>query len=328
MIPYLPSRYRMRYLITGGAGFIGSHLADRLLAQGDRVRILDDLSTGDLKNLQQLQSHPEYSFTEASVCDRGMVDRLVADCDLVFHLAAVVGVDLVVSDPRRAIHVNLQGTETVLDAAAAAGAEVVLASSSEVYGASPNLPFREDAELSPGPSSDLRSGYAFSKAMAECSALARTLTSGLRVMTLRFFNTVGPRQTGEYGMVLPRFLSQAMAGEPITVYGDGRQTRCFAEVSEVVDCILRLIAEPSSFGRVFNVGSDLEISIADLAQTVRRLTGSSSELQFLPLGEVNRRGSREIPRRVPDLSRLREAIGQAPSKSPAEIIGEMMVPVG
>jgi len=318
----------MRYLLTGGAGFIGSHLADRLLARGDRVRILDDLSTGSLANLQKHHSHPEFSFVEASVCDRAAVDRSIADCDLVFHFAAVVGVDLVLKDPQRAMRINLRGTETVLDAASASGCKVVLASSSEVYGASKDLPFREDAELSPGPSSNLRSGYAFSKALAECHALAMDATSGLQVLVLRFFNTVGARQIGTHGMVLPRFLAQALAGEPITVYGDGRQTRCFAEVGEVVDCLLNLIVEPGSFGRIFNLGTDLEISIAELAKTVRRLTGSDSALRFLPPGEVPRRGIREIPRRLPDLSRLRQVIGRAPSKSVAEIISELLVPVG
>lgn len=317
----------MRYLITGGAGFIGSHLVDRLLARGDQVQVLDDLSTGSLANLAEHRGHPEFAFTQGSVCDQSLVDRLVAGCDLVFHLAAVVGVDLVLRDPLRAITVNLQGTETILSAVSSTRRAVILASSSEVYGASPTLPFREDAELSPGPTCDFRSGYAFSKAMAECSALARAKASGLRVMILRLFNTVGPRQTGEYGMVLPRFLSQALAGEPITVYGDGQQTRCFADVSEVVDSVLGLISEPQNFGRVFNVGSDLEVSITDLANIVRRLTATNSQLHYLPLREVLYRGSREIPRRVPDLNRLRMAIGGSPSKTPEEIISEMIVPV-
>ncbi|MHC5063644.1 MAG: NAD-dependent epimerase/dehydratase family protein [Planctomycetota bacterium] len=316
----------MRYLVTGGAGFIGSHLVDRLLAQGHRVLVLDDLSTGSSLNLMRHREHGELSFLQASVCDADLLRRLMGDVDFVFHLAAVVGVQLLMRHPRRALEVNLLGSEAVLDAAEAAGVPMLMTSSSEVYGLGPGAPFREDVDLQPGRSDDVRGGYAFSKAMAECSALARAREGSLQVTIVRLFNTVGPRQTGEYGMVLPRFLSQALRGEPLTVFGDGAQTRCFADVGEVVDCMLRLVEEPKSQGRIFNLGSDREVTIAELAETVRRLTGSDSRVQYMPLREVLHRGTRDVLRRVPDLGRLVECIGCKPDMDLETIVRGLLVP--
>ncbi len=316
----------MRYLVTGGAGFIGSHLVDRLLEQSQQVLVLDDLSTGSTLNLLRHRERGELSFVQGSVSDRGLVRQLVGEVDFVFHLAAVVGVQLVMRQPRRALEVNLHGSEAVLDAAEHCAVPVLMTSSSEVYGLGPEVPFREDADLSPGRSDDPRGGYAFSKAMAECSALARAREGALDVTIVRLFNTVGTRQTGEYGMVLPRFLSQALRGDPLTIFGDGEQTRCFADVGEVLDCMLRLVAAKDSQGKIFNLGSDREVSIASLAETVLRLTGSESRLQYMPLREVLDRGTRDVLRRVPDLSRLLDCIARKPDKDLAAIVRGLLVP--
>jgi UDP-glucose 4-epimerase len=313
----------VRVLITGGAGFIGSHLADRLLGEGHRVQVLDDLSTGRLANIAHLLSDPGFENRIGSVTDETVVRELVGRADLVCHLAAVVGVQLVARHPVRAIETNVRGTELVLRAAAETGCQVLIASSSEVYGAGP-VPFSEDDPVALGVTSRPRGGYACSKALGEWLALAQHRERDLAVVVVRVFNTVGPRQSGRYGMVLPRFASQALRGEPITVYGDGCQTRCFAHVLDVVEALCALIHSPSANGRVFNVGSDREVSVRELAELVRERAGSPSRIAEIPYEEVFPQGFVDLPRRVPDLTRLESTTGTRPS-TPLETIVDDVV---
>jgi UDP-glucose 4-epimerase len=311
-------------LVTGGAGFIGSHLAERLLGAGHEVVVLDDLSTGDLRNLAAVEGSPRLHARIGSVTDESLVGELVERADCVFHLAAAVGVKLIVEHPTRTIETNVRGTEVVLRAAAARGRPVLLASSSEVYGKSLRVPFAEDDDIVLGATSKSRWGYACSKAIDEYLALAHARESGLPVVIARFFNTVGPRQTGRYGMVLPTFVRQGLAGDDITVYGDGEQRRCFADVSEVVDCALALAACEAARGRVFNVGSDREVSINALAELVRERTGGASRIVHVPYEDAYTAGFEDLGRRVPDCSRLEGAIGRRPVR-PLEAIVEAVI---
>ena len=313
----------MRVLVTGGAGFIGSHLAERLLGEGHRVQVLDDLSTGTMANIAHLLPHPDFESRIDSVTDETAVRDLVGWADLVCHLAAVVGVQLVARHPVRAIETNVRGTELVLRVAADTGCQVLVASSSEVYGAGP-VPFREDDPVALGATSRPRGGYACSKAMGEWLALAQHRERDLAVVVARVFNTVGPRQSGRYGMVLPRFALQALRGEPLTVYGDGRQTRCFAHVRDVVESLCALIRSPSANGRVFNVGSDWEVSVRELAELVRDRAGSPSRIAEIPYGQVFPRGFVDLPRRVPDLTRLEATIGTRPRTRLETIVDDVV----
>jgi len=307
------------FLVTGGAGFIGSHLCDALLDRGDTVTVLDDLSTGTLTNLGAA-ARPGLQMVQGSVTDAALVDRLVAQCDGVFHLAAAVGVRLMVEHPARTITTNVDGTARVLEAATRAGRPVLIASSSEVYGKSEEIPFREDGDLVLGATTRSRWGYACSKALDEFLALAWAREAGTAVVIARFFNTVGPRQTGAYGMVVPRLVSQALAGEPLTVHGDGQQTRCFTWVHDVVRASLALLDAPGTHGAVFNVGSTEETSILTLADRILAITGSRSAIRLVPHSEAYSSGFEDMPRRVPCVDRLRAAVGFAPQTQLDDIL--------
>lgn len=310
----------MRALITGGAGFIGSHLAERLLEQGHAVSILDDLSTGRLENIEHLADHPRFSSTIGSVMDESLVASLVDDADCIYHLAAAVGVRLVCDQPVHTIHTNVHGTETVLRHASRGRKDVLVVSTSEVYGKSTSLPFREDADLVLGPPNKTRWGYATSKLLDEFLALGYWKEERLPVRVVRLFNTVGPRQSSRYGMVLPNFVRRALANEPIVVHGDGSQTRSFTWVGDVVSALIGLIEEPNTAGEVFNIGNGAEISIRDLAQKVKQLTGSSSPLLFVPYNQVFDAGFEDMPRRVPDITKVGRFIGYRPTVHLDEII--------
>ena len=314
----------MRTLITGGAGFIGSHLADRLIDEGHEVWVLDDLSTGSMNNIDHLVDHPRFHFRLGSVLKKAVVGPLVDRVDTVFHMAAAVGVKLIVTNPTRTIETNIRGSEVVLQAAAKKGKLVVMASTSEVYGKAPKVPYSEDDDLLLGPTTKSRWGYACSKAIDEYLALAYARERELPVIIVRFFNTVGPRQTGRYGMVLPSFVRQALGNEPITVYGTGQQLRCFGYVSEVVEAVLRLIETPSAFGQVFNVGCDREISINALAELVRERAGSDSEIVHIPYEEVYDEGFEDLQRRVPDVRKLEGCIGYRPTMEIADIVDRVI----
>lgn len=302
----------MTSLITGGAGFIGSHLAEALHARGEAVVVLDDLSTGRRANLATLDGQPGFRFVQGSILDEPLVAELVAGCDSVYHLAAAVGVRRILEQPLEAILVNQRGSEHVLAAAAASGKPTLLASTSEVYGKNDSGPLREDADSILGPTSVARWLYATTKAADEFLALAYHREHGLPVVIVRFFNTVGPRQTGQYGMVVPRFVEQALRGEPLTVFGDGRQLRCFTAVQDAVAAILALMACPRAAGQVFNIGNSREVSINDLARRVLELTGSASPIRHVSYVEAYGHGFEDMRRRVPDASKLRATIGFAP----------------
>jgi UDP-glucose 4-epimerase len=272
----------LRVLITGGAGFIGSHLADAYLQRGDEVLIIDDLSTGTIENIRQLKNNPRFQYTIDSVHNQPVTAELVDQCDLVVHLAAAVGVKLIVESPVRTIETNVKGTEVVLALANKKQKRVLVASTSEVYGLSADVPFKEDGNLVMGATTKGRWSYACSKAIDEFLALAYWREKKLPTTIVRLFNTVGPRQTGRYGMVIPTFVKQALASRPITVYGNGKQTRCFGYVGDVVEALIKLMDHADSVGQVYNIGSTEEISIAKLAEKVKELTNSDSEIVFVP----------------------------------------------
>ncbi|HMV30571.1 MAG: GDP-mannose 4,6-dehydratase [Gemmatimonadales bacterium] len=314
----------MKVFITGGAGFIGSHLAERLLERGDRVLVLDDLSTGTMDNIQHLIGRPGFEYRIGTALDLPLVTECVDRCDVTVHLAAAVGVKLIVERPVHTIETNVGCTETVLDAAAKKQKLVLVASTSEVYGKSAKIPFSEEDDLQLGPTSHSRWAYACSKALDEWLALAYLREKKVPVILARFFNTVGPRQTGRYGMVLPNFATQALAGEPITVYGTGTQSRCFGHVNDAVESILRLIATPAAVGQVYNVGNDEEVTILQLAERVRAAAGSSSEIRLVPYNEAYPEGFEDMHRRVPDVRKLEQAIGFRPRTPLAQIIADVL----
>jgi UDP-glucose 4-epimerase len=303
----------LRYLITGGAGFVGSHLAEELLARGDHVTVLDDLSTGCEANLEPFQASPRFHCVVGNVTDDALAAELVDQADVVFHLAAAVGVFLVLESPVRTIEINVRGTETVLAAAARKRRKVLLASTSEVYGSSMSTRFREDDDLVMGPPTQGRWSYACSKALDEFLALAYHRERGLPVVIVRLFNTVGPRQTGRYGMVIPRFVSQALQGGPITVYGDGGQTRAFLYVKDAVRALVGLIGREDAVGEIFNVGSDQAVTIDQLAERVRALVNPSAAITHVPYEKAYAPGFSDLLRRVPDISKLRQFLGFQPS---------------
>lgn len=315
----------MRVLITGGSGFIGGHLAEALLDAGHTVFIIDDLSTGSIENIAHLKERPGFHYTIDTVFNDAVVAELVDRADVVFHLAAAVGVKLIVQDPVHTLETNVHGTEVVLRHAAKKQKLVFIASTSEVYGKSTDVPFREEADLVMGATSRHRWAYACSKAMDEFLALAYWKQKKLPVVIVRFFNTVGPRQTSRYGMVLPTFVRQALAGEPITVFGDGRQSRSFTYVGDVVGALLKLMVEPRAIGRVFNVGNPQEVTINDLAARVKRMTESNSPIVLVPYDKAYDAGFEDMPRRVPDLTRIRELIGYEPKVALDEIIERVII---
>jgi UDP-glucose 4-epimerase len=314
----------MKAFITGGAGFIGSHLAERLLARGDQVLVLDDLSTGSMENIEHLVGRPGFDYRIGSALDAPLVSECVDRCDVTIHLAAAVGVRLIVERPVHTIETNVGATEVVLAAAAKKQKLVVVASTSEVYGKSLKLPFREEDDLTLGPTSHSRWAYACSKALDEWLALAYTREKGVPVIICRFFNTVGPRQTGRYGMVLPSFARQAVLGQPITVFGNGTQSRCFGHVKDAVEAIVRLVETPGAQGQVFNIGSDEEVSIHELARRVREEAGGSSEIVFVPYEEAYAEGFEDMQRRVPDASKLERTVGMRPRTPLARIIADVV----
>ena len=305
----------MHMLITGGAGFIGSHLAEALVARGDSVTAVDDLSTGRYANIEGLTENPRFQFVYETITNETVMDRLASTSDVIFHLAAAVGVELIVKDPVRTLETNIQGSEVVLRLARRYRRKVLIASTSEVYGKSTALPFREDADRVMGPTIKSRWSYAESKAIDEFLGLAYHKQFDLPVVICRFFNTVGPRQTGTYGMVIPRLVEQALAGKPLTVYGDGQQTRCFCNVKDTVRAVVELAARPQAVGEIFNVGSQEEITIAALAERILARTGSSSGLVRVPYDQAYEKGFEDMQRRVPSIEKIRAAIGWQPTLS-------------
>jgi UDP-glucose 4-epimerase len=314
----------MRFLITGGAGFIGSHLSDELLARGHEVHVLDDLSTGSIENIRHLKGEPGFEYTIDSVANAPLVAELVDAADAVYHLAAAVGVQLIVESPVRTIETNVHGTEVVLSRASNKKRPVFIASTSEVYGKSADLPYREDGDLTLGPTVKGRWSYAASKALDEFLAIAHWKERSLPTVIGRLFNTVGPRQTGRYGMVIPSFVEQALDGRPITVYGDGTQRRCFCHVADVVGALADLMVRDDVYGEVFNIGSQDEVRILDLAEQVKAATGSSSEIELVPYDEAYEEGFEDMDRRVPDTTKIRDWIGWAPARSLDDVLADVI----
>ncbi|MCA9949379.1 MAG: SDR family NAD(P)-dependent oxidoreductase [Anaerolineales bacterium] len=307
-------------LITGGAGFIGSHLCDTLLEQGHYVLVIDNLSTGRIENIQHLKNNPRFHFAQADVTNEIVLDRLASKSDIIIHLAAAVGVKLIVKQPVRTIETNVMGTEAVLKVGRRYGCRTLIASTSEVYGKGNGIPFSEDDDILLGATSKSRWAYAASKMVDEFLGLAYMQEYSLPVVLFRLFNTVGPRQTGHYGMVIPRFINQALSGEPITVYGDGKQSRCFSDVSDVIRAIVGLAQHPEAPGHVYNIGGNEEISMRDLAEKVKRVTDSNSEIRYIPYSEAYSSGFEDMRRRVPDTSRIHALLGWRPQLSLEQIL--------
>jgi UDP-glucose 4-epimerase len=310
----------VRALITGGAGFIGSHLAEALLNEGHEVDVIDNLSTGSIRNIGHLKSNPRFKYAIDTLTNEPLLAELIDRNDVIFHLAAAVGVKLIVDEPVHTIETNVHGTEVVLKHASKKKKLVFIASTSEVYGKNVDVPFREDADLVMGPTMKHRWAYACSKAIDEFLALAYWKERELPVVIVRFFNTVGPRQTGQYGMVLPSFVRQALAGEPITVFGDGTQSRSFTYIGDVVGCLLKLVKEPRAVGEVFNIGNREEVTILKLAEQVKALAGSASPIVFVPYDKAYEAGFEDMPRRVPDLTKIQHLVGYEPKVQLNEII--------
>lgn len=314
----------MRCLITGGAGFIGSHLSDVLLTRGRYVHILDDLSTGAVENFAHLKTHPKFDYTIDSATNRSLVAELVDMSDVVYHLAAAVGVELIVESPARTIDTNVHCTEVLLDQAAKKNKPVFVASTSEVYGKSTDIPFSEDSDLVLGATNIGRWSYAISKALDECLALAYWKERKLPTVVGRLFNTVGPRQTGRYGMVIPRFVRQAMAGQPLTVYGDGTQRRVFCHVRDVTQVLADLMERDDVYGEVFNIGGNEEVSIGELAGLVRALSDSESEVVTVPYDDAYEPGFEDMVRRVPNIEKIRAVTGWEPKMSLRDIVTDVI----
>ena len=314
----------MRALITGGAGFIGSHLAEALLDRGQEVLVLDNLSTGSIDNIAHLKGRQGFEYFIDSVSNEPLLAELIDRSDVVFHLAAAVGVKLIVEQPVNTIETNIHGTEVVLKHSNKKKKLVVIASTSEVYGKSNDVPFREDSDLVLGPTPKHRWAYACSKAIDEFLALAYWKERKLPVIIVRFFNTVGPRQTGRYGMVVPNFVRQALAGQPITVFGDGKQCRAFTHVADVIDALLKLVSEPKAIGQVINIGNMQEVTIGQLAERVRDLSASKSVIKYIPYDEAYESGFEDMPRRVPDLTRVKGLIGYQPKHDLDDILVQVI----
>jgi UDP-glucose 4-epimerase len=310
----------MKVLITGGAGFIGSHLAQRCLERGDEVYIIDDLSTGSIDNIRHLKDHRRFNYYIDTVCNHRLTAELVDTCDIVYHLAAAVGVKLIVESPVKTIETNIQGTDVVLSLAAKKRKRVLITSTSEVYGKRDRVPFHEDDDLTLGPTIKGRWSYACSKAIDEFLAIAYWKERLVPTVIVRLFNTVGPRQTGRYGMVIPNFVEQALSGKDLTVFGDGTQSRCFTHVEDAVDAIIGVAEHKDAVGQVFNIGSDQEVTILELAERVVQLTGSNSRIVLVPYDEAYEDGFEDMMRRVPDLGRINRLIGYRPTHTLDEIL--------
>ena len=314
----------MKILITGGAGFIGSHLAERHLALGDEVYIIDDLSTGSVANIQHLKLHPQFTYHIDTVCNTHLMAELVDLCDLIYHMAAAVGVRLILDSPVRTIETNIRCTEIVLSLAAIKRKRVLIASSSEVYGKKDQVPFREDDNLVLGATRKARWSYACSKAIDEFLANAYWKEQKVPTVIARLFNTVGPRQTGRYGMVIPNFVTQALTGADIRVFGDGTQSRCFTHVSDAVDALVDIAAHPDANGEVYNVGGNHEITILDLAKKIKKMTGSDSRIVLVPYSTAYEEGFEDMQRRVPDITKLHELTGYTPKVSLEESLASII----
>ena len=306
--------------MTGGAGFIGSHLTERLLEDAHQVTVVDDLSTGSLENIENFKEHADFEFVAGDIRNAGLMEPIIERCDVIFHLAAAVGVRLIADDRVHTIETNIGGTEIVLDLANKFGKKILIASSSEVYGKSVKVPFREDDDIVLGSTTMPRWAYACSKAIDEFLGLAFYQQYGLGVVIARFFNTIGPRQTGQYGMVVPRFVQMALNDEPVLIYGTGRQTRCFCYVADVIEAVIRLMNCEQAAGRVYNVGSSEEISIEALADKIIEMTGSKSQKQFVPYEVAYGRPIEDMMRRVPSLERIKDAVGWESRTSLEEIL--------
>ncbi len=310
----------MKALITGGAGFIGSHLSERLLRDGQEVTVVDNLSTGSLKNIEGFGTKPKFNFVEGDICDAELMEQLMERCDAVFHLAAAVGVKLIAEEPVHTIETNIGGTEVVLDTANKFGKKILIASSSEVYGKNEVVPFSEDDDIVLGSTTLSRWSYACSKAIDEFLGLAFYQQYGLGVVIGRFFNTIGPRQTGQYGMVVPRFIQRALRGEPLSIYGTGRQKRCFCYVQDLIDAVIGLMNCDEAAGKVYNIGSTEEIAIEDLADKIIEMTGSKSKKEFISYEKAYGRPIEDMMRRVPGLERIKETIGWEPKTNLSETL--------
>ena len=314
----------MKALITGGAGFIGSHLAERLLERGDEVWVIDDLSTGQLQNVAHLQGHSRFHLAVETILNETVMDRLISECDVIYHLAAAVGVELIVKSPVETIERNILGTDVVLRLANRYLRKVLITSTSEIYGKSEAIPFREEDDRVLGPTTKSRWSYSSSKAIDEFLALAYHKEKKLETVIMRLFNTVGPRQTGTYGMVIPRFVRQALAGESLTVYGDGQQVRCFTFVDDVVNACIKLMDSPEAIGEVVNIGNNKGITIADLAEKIIEMTKSSSEIIYVPYNEAYEKGFEDMRIRVPELSKAKKLIGYEPQVQLDEILQKVI----
>ena len=312
------------FFLTGGAGFIGSHLTEAILAGGDRVLAIDNLATGSMDNVAHFLGHPNHRFEQASITDKAVMEQMASEADVIVHLAAAVGVKLIVEHPVQTIETNVMGTEEVLRVALRNKCRVLIASTSEVYGKGSKFPFAEEDDVLLGATSKSRWGYAASKMVDEFLGLAYWREFGLDVVPFRLFNTIGPRQTGQYGMVVPRFIRQALGGEPITVYGDGKQRRCFCDVRDVVTGILGLAGHPDAPGRVYNIGGTEEVSIQELAERVVEMTGSNSQITKVPYSEAYAPGFEDMERRVPDTGRVHELLGWKPKRSLREILSDVI----
>jgi UDP-glucose 4-epimerase len=314
----------MKYLITGGAGFIGSHLAEELLRRGNEVFVVDDLSTGSIENIRHLKTHDRFHYVVESCANVQLMAELVDTCDRIYHLAAAVGVKLIVESPVRTIETNVHLTEVMLKLASKKKRPILVASTSEVYGKSEQLPFREDGDLVLGATHKGRWSYACSKAIDEFLAIAYWKERKLPTVIVRLFNTVGPRQTGQYGMVIPNFVRQALAAQPITVYGDGKQSRCFTHVADVVRALIGLMESEKAYGQVYNIGSGNEISIEALAKQVREMVQSTSEITYIPYAQAYEEGFEDMPRRIPDLGKVRALIGWEPTIPLNKILSDVI----
>jgi len=314
----------MRILITGGAGFIGSHLAERLLTDGHNVHVIDNLSTGMLENLQNFKENSKFSYTVGTILDRELLEKLVAKCDQIYHLAAAVGVKYIIENPLLSLKTNIVGTDHVLELANKYKCKVLITSTSEVYGKSDKLPFNETADRLIGPTQISRWGYACSKSIDEFYALAFFREKKLPVVIARCFNTVGPRQTGQYGMVLPKFIKAALLDQPIIIYGSGKQTRCFADVTDVVDALINLMQDKKCEGEIFNVGTTESISIEDLAKKVKEMCQSKSKIEYMAYEDAYEEGFEDMMHRMPDLTKIKEYINYEPKIKLDEIIQRMI----
>ncbi|MCD6181820.1 MAG: GDP-mannose 4,6-dehydratase [Candidatus Cloacimonetes bacterium] len=310
----------MRILITGGAGFIGSHLAERMLHDGHTVSAIDNLSTGEFANIKHLVQNPKFSYKIDSILNRVVMEEMIKNCDQVYHLAAAVGVKYIIDNPLQSLQTNILGTDYVLEFANKYKRKVLISSTSEIYGKSDKIPFKEEDDRLLGSTHISRWSYSTAKAVDEFLALAYHREKKLPVVVVRCFNTVGPRQTGQYGMVIPKFVRAALLNHPITIYGDGKQTRCFTDVNDVVDGIIKLMNEPKAEGKVFNIGNDKEITIEDLAKTIKKMTKSKSKIEFIKYEDAYEEGFEDMRHRKPDLSRIGNMIGYKPKHDLASVL--------